>query len=253
MNSSANHNSLNKNPILSRHSLENSITVSLTKKMSASTLKNYVDIDRLIDNIKLTPQKTNAQQHLSDINTSLASLKEIPIIFDEVRTIELLLESISKKLNAEELANTRLKHTQSLQRDSSIRRSNVSPVRQFDAGSRIVYANYSIKDMVGGQMETPIKRYNDSEREESEMDKLNSEIMALEQLLKAKTMASEAKPLQTPPQPHTNPKHNKLINKENTPAPKKYSLLEKTQEISLVRPRATPHERSRPRGEHNYR
>jgi hypothetical protein len=124
--------------------------------MSASSLTNFVDIDRIIDDIKLAPQRqTHLQHHLSAINSSIAVLRDVPGIVDEVRTIELLLESITKKLSGEGLAQTRMRHVQSVQRDSSVRRSALSPVKQFEDGSRIVYANFSLKDMT---LETPIKR-----------------------------------------------------------------------------------------------
>jgi hypothetical protein len=237
--------------------------------MSASSLSNYVDIDRLIDGIKLAPQKQGElQMHLKTISNSLLALKAVGSIVDEVRTIELLLESISKKLAADGLAHTRLRHAQSLQRDSSARRSNISPVKQFEEGSRIVYANFSIKEMMSlpqqpQQMETPIKRYH--ERQESEeMDKLNNEILVLEKMLQAKGVASNAKPNPTPT--HTQSLHpfmrteqtsssgkGKPANKENSTA-KKYSLLEKTQEINLARPRPMAYDRNKLlRAEHNYR
>jgi hypothetical protein len=66
--------------------------------MSASSLTHLVDIDRLIDDIKITPQHPpllppNAllQQHIAIITHTLNALKEVPGIVHEIRTIELLL------------------------------------------------------------------------------------------------------------------------------------------------------------------
>jgi hypothetical protein len=56
--------------------------------MSASSLKNYVDIDRLIDDIKIVPQKTTQiSEHIKMIIASLSVLKDVPSVVDEVRTI----------------------------------------------------------------------------------------------------------------------------------------------------------------------
>ena len=116
--------------------------------MSASSLKNYVDIDRLIDDIKITPQKGNQiGENIKLIINSLSVLREIPSVVDEVRTIELLLDSITKKLASEALSNTRMKHTQSIYRESAAKNSNISPVKQFDDNSRIVYTNFSLKEI----------------------------------------------------------------------------------------------------------
>lgn len=64
------------------------------------------------------------------------------------------------------MAQTRLRHTQSVhqqQRENSARKQ-LSP-SQTDATSHIVYANYSLKDIVNAQMETPIKMYDRSQQE----------------------------------------------------------------------------------------
>lgn len=146
---STHHSLAKQSQIYSRHSLADS-AAPLAKKMSSSSLSNFVDIDRLIDDIKLAPQRQpQVQQHLAIISSSLAVLREVPAVVDEVRTIELLLESIAKKLTTDGLALTRVRHTQSVHRDSSSRRTALSPVKQFDEGSRIVYANFSLKDMAG--------------------------------------------------------------------------------------------------------
>lgn len=96
-------------------------TSALSKKMSASSLTHLVDIDRLIDDIKITPHNhsiSNHQpllaQHIAIITHSLTVLRQVPGIVHELRTIELLLESIGKKVAAEGLAMTRVRHVESV-------------------------------------------------------------------------------------------------------------------------------------------
>lgn len=86
---------------LTRHASRQTHTESISvlpKKMSASSLTHLVDIDRLIDDIKITPQhhphmtpSALLQQHIVIITHSLNALKEVPGIVHELRTIELLL------------------------------------------------------------------------------------------------------------------------------------------------------------------
>lgn len=60
----------------------------LARKMSTSSLKDYVDIDKLICDIKIKPKQDNAiQSNIKTIIDSLSILKKIPSILDEVRTI----------------------------------------------------------------------------------------------------------------------------------------------------------------------
>lgn len=72
---------------------------SINKKMSSSSVKQYVNIDQLIEDIKIVPQNdNNIQEQINIINKSLTVLKQYTSINDEIRTIELLIESMSKKL-----------------------------------------------------------------------------------------------------------------------------------------------------------
>lgn len=83
---SSSYGSAVKHPSLHRHSYQDSTV--LGKKMSTSSLSNYVDIDRLIDDIKIAPQNgPQLQPHLANITASLAHLKAFTSISDEVRTI----------------------------------------------------------------------------------------------------------------------------------------------------------------------
>lgn len=67
--------------------------------MSSSSVKQYVNIDQLIEDIKIVPQNdNNIQEQINIINKSLTVLKQYTSINDEIRTIELLIESMSKKL-----------------------------------------------------------------------------------------------------------------------------------------------------------
>jgi hypothetical protein len=114
-------------------------------------LKGIIDIDKLIEDIKITPAKNTAhEEQIKIIFAALDRLKSSPFIQDEIRTIELLMESINKKIVSNGLSNTRSRH-QSQNKDiqSSVKRNNdVSPIKQFeDATSRIFYANFSLKDL----------------------------------------------------------------------------------------------------------
>lgn len=54
------------------------------------------------------------------------------------------------------------KNNQSNHRESQTKLNTISPVKQFDEGSRIVYTNFSLKDMnnlqINTDLQTPIKR-----------------------------------------------------------------------------------------------
>jgi len=56
--------------------------------MSTSSLKDYVDIDKVIGDIKITPAKTEFSENpIKNIMNNLEKLKNNQLIVDEVRTI----------------------------------------------------------------------------------------------------------------------------------------------------------------------
>jgi hypothetical protein len=56
---------------------------SINKKMSSSSVKQYVNIDQLIEDIKIVPQNdNNIQEQINIINKSLAILKQYTSIND---------------------------------------------------------------------------------------------------------------------------------------------------------------------------
>ena len=88
--------------------------------------------------------------HLNNIRKELSELKKDSRIIDEVRTIELLLESIQKKVTSvdgsrhkECFESTAKKSVQSRQEAVP----STSPIKQLDdLNSRIVYTNFSLKE-----------------------------------------------------------------------------------------------------------
>jgi hypothetical protein len=56
---------------------------SVSKKMSSSSVKQYVNIDQLIEDIKIVPQNdNNIQEQINIINKSLTILKQYTSIND---------------------------------------------------------------------------------------------------------------------------------------------------------------------------
>jgi len=105
-----------QNSLHSHHLINKFSTPNISRNVSTSSLKDYINIDKLIGDIKLTPNKDcNIEENIKIMFKSINILKEVPSIRDEVRTIELLLESIDKKLISTNLSNTR-KYNQSIKK-----------------------------------------------------------------------------------------------------------------------------------------
>lgn len=78
------HSLSKKSHIISKHSMEESVSWgSVSKKMSLSSVKAYVNIDQLIEDIKIVPQNdNNIQEQINIINKSLLVLKQYTSIND---------------------------------------------------------------------------------------------------------------------------------------------------------------------------
>lgn len=91
------------------------ISHELPRRMSAASLSEYVDIDKLIGDIKISPMQNNLLPHIVTIKKELNNLKHYKPIADEVATIELLLQSINNKLTSEnKLRPSSLRHRASM-------------------------------------------------------------------------------------------------------------------------------------------
>ena len=167
--------------------------------MSQSNLKNYVDIDKLIGEIKIAPRQHQQQaQSIQMIWNGIQGLKKYMKVVDEVRTIQLLIESIQKKLLPTESVRPHSVHESASQKQSNFKQDNLpttSPIKQLeDLNSRIVYTNFSLKEASGHKKstneqnpQTPIKNFNTfGDHQSDEVTKLNSEILVLERMLKMK-------------------------------------------------------------------